>query len=87
MSGLFLTPQNRTMRFTARMSPSDFAQEELAAWQLALEEQHEAERDALEAREAGEMARFIAALNRLDELRSRADRLLSVAVAKKRSMS
>lgn len=74
------------MRSTASMSPSDFAQEELAAWQLALEEQYEAERDALEARQAGEVARFIAALNRLDELRTRTDCLLAVAVAKKRSM-
>lgn len=74
------------MRSTVRMSPSDFAQEELAAWQLALEQQHEAERDALQARQAGQVARFIAALNRLDELRTRADRLLAVAVAKKRSM-
>lgn len=74
------------MRSTARMSPSDFAKEELAAWQLALKEQYDAERDALEARQAGEVARFIAALNRVDELRTRADRLLAVAVAKKRSM-
>lgn len=69
------------------MSPSDLAQEELDAWRLALDEQHEAERDALEARQAGEVTRFVAALRRLDELRDRADHLLSVAVAKKRSMT
>lgn len=69
------------------MSPSDLAQEELDAWRLALDEQHEAEREALEARQAGEVTRFVAALRRLDELRDRADHLLSVAVAKKRSMT
>lgn len=75
------------MRSTARMSPGDLAQEELDAWRLALDEQHKAERDALEARQAGEITRFVAALRRLDELRDRADHLLSVAVAKKRSMT
>lgn len=74
------------MGSTARMSPSDFAQEELAAWRLALQQQDQAERDALEARQSGEVTRFVAALSRLDELRDRADHLLSVAVAKKRSM-
>lgn len=69
------------------MSPSDFAKEDLAAWQLAMEAQREAERAAEDARQADDVRAFVNALNRVDELRLHADRLLARAVARKRSMT
>lgn len=75
------------MRFTDAMSPSDFAKDDLAAWQRAMEDQHAAEGAAEAAREAGDVHAFVTALRQVDRLRTHADRLLALAVARKRSMS
>lgn len=75
------------MGFTGGMSPSDFAKEDLVAWQLAMEAQRDAERAAENARQAGDVRAFVTALNRVNRLRADADSLLAFAVARKRSMS
>lgn len=67
------------------MTPTDFAAEELAAWERALEEQHEAERQAYAARHSRDFPSFSRALKQADEARDRAALLLAAAVAKKRS--
>lgn len=67
------------------MSPTDFAAEELAAWSAALDDLHEAERQAEAARRARDVPGFYNWLKQVDQARWRADCLLAAAVAKKRS--
>lgn len=65
------------------MDPSEFVAEELDAWQRALRGQDQAERDAEDARRAGDPAKFADALNRVEKLRIKADLLLAEAVSLK----
>lgn len=67
------------------MTPSDYAAEELALWERALQDQREVERQVVAARQARDIPEYYALLNLGDELRTRADLLLAKAVEKKRS--
>lgn len=67
------------------MDPSEFADDELEMWQEALSDQREAERQLEQARRGSDPASYAQMLNRLEELRVRADLLLAEAVALKAS--
>ena len=65
------------------MTPSDFAADELALWERALERQHAAERQLQRARNRGALLKMFHILRQLRHLRTRADLLLAHAVKKK----
>lgn len=57
----------------------------LAAWECALDDLHDAERQALAARQSRNVPAFYLALKQVDEARERTAILLAAAVAKKRA--
>jgi len=65
------------------MTPTDYATDELAAWEQALQQQREVESKLIAAREKGPRRRVIELLPQVEALRTRADLLLAEAVAVK----
>jgi hypothetical protein len=65
------------------VTPTDFAADELALWERALEKQHAAERQLERARSRGSLLKMFQILRQLRHLRTRADLLLAHAVKTK----
>lgn len=65
------------------MTPTDFAADELALWERAMEQQHAAQRQLERARNRGSLLKVFQILRELRHLRTRADLLLAHAVKRK----
>lgn len=68
------------LAYIRRVTPSDYAAEELDLWEQALQEQRGLERELDAARVAWQSGEFFALVREVDTLRTRSDLLLAEAV-------
>lgn len=70
----------RLTRYIDHVTPTEFAEIELALWEQALREQQDAEQRLERARHKGPRERVFALMSEVEALRTRADLLLAEAV-------